>query len=135
MPANVESMFSVRAMPWHRQGEVLQEYPGSWEQARILAGLDWDPITEAVYELRGVDDQGNPVYQPVEGWKRIARSDTGVTLWISRDSYVVIDHRAMGEIVEAVLAQPNVRWETGGVLDDGRAVWCLVVRLSFDLVE
>ena len=33
----------------------------------------------------------------------------------------------MGEIVEAVLAQPNVKWETAGVLDDGRAVWCLAL--------
>jgi phage/plasmid-like protein (TIGR03299 family) len=125
MPANVESMFSVRAMPWHRKGEVPQEYPGNWAQARKLAGLDWDPITEAVYELRGVDADGREVYEPIEGWKRIARSDTGATLWLSRDSYTVIDHQAMGEIVEAVLAQPNVKWETGGVLDAGRAVWCL----------
>jgi phage/plasmid-like protein (TIGR03299 family) len=125
MPANVESMFSVRAMPWHRQGEVPQEYPGSWAEARTLAGLDWDPITEAVYEPRGVDDTGQPVYEPIDGWKRIARSDTGATLWLARDSYTVIDHRAMGEIVEAVLAQPHVTWETGGVLDNGRAVWCL----------
>jgi phage/plasmid-like protein (TIGR03299 family) len=33
----------------------------------------------------------------------------------------------MGEIVEAVLAQPNVQWETAGVLDGGRAVWCLAL--------
>ena len=31
----------------------------------------------------------------------------------------------MGEIVEAVLAQPRVSWETAGSLDGGRAVWCL----------
>jgi phage/plasmid-like protein (TIGR03299 family) len=125
MPADVESMFSVRAMPWHRQGVVPQEYPGSWAQARALAGLDWDPVTEAVYELRGVDEDGRALYQPIEGWKRIARSDNGATLWLSRDSYTIIDHKEMGEIVEAVLDQANVEWETGGLLDDGRAVWCL----------
>ncbi len=125
MPADVESMFSVREMPWHRQGEVPHEYPGSWAEARKLAGLDWDPITEAVYELRGVDEDGRALYEPIDGWKRIARSDNGATLWLSRDSYTVIDHTQMGEIVEAVLSQPNVKWETGGVLDEGRAVWCL----------
>jgi len=127
MPADVESMFSVREMPWHRQGEVPHEYPGSWEEARKLAGMAWDPIEESVYELGGVDEDGQPLYQPIEGWKRIARSDTGATLWISRDSYTVIDHTEMGEIVEAVLSQPNVKWETGGVLDEGRAVWCLAL--------
>ena len=46
---------------------------------------------------------------------------------LNKDSYTVIDHGQMGEIVEAVLAQPNVRWETAGVLDGGRSVWCLAL--------
>ena len=33
----------------------------------------------------------------------------------------------MGEIIEAVLAQPGVKWETAGVLDGGKAVWCLAL--------
>ena len=33
----------------------------------------------------------------------------------------------MGEIVEAVLSQPNVKWETAGVLGGGRSVWCLAL--------
>lgn len=37
-------MFSVREMPWHRQGEVLDDYPQTFEEARKLAGLDWDPV-------------------------------------------------------------------------------------------
>lgn len=127
MAADVESMFSVRAMPWHREGQVLADYPGSWDEARRLAGLDWEPTTEAVYALVGMNGDGTPRYEPVEGWQRIARSDTSATLWINRDSYTVIDHHEMGEIVEAVLAQPNVKWETAGVLEDGRAVWCLAL--------
>lgn len=127
MPANVESMFSVREMPWHGQGLVLDDYPGSWEEARTLAGLDWDPITEPVYALTGVTDRGAPHYEPIDGWQRITRSDTGATLSLNRDSYALIDHGEMGHIVEAVLSQPNVKWETAGVLDGGRAVWCLAV--------
>ena len=33
MPANVESMFSVRQMPWHQEGTVLAGYPGDWDTA------------------------------------------------------------------------------------------------------
>ncbi|MEV0534730.1 DUF932 domain-containing protein [Kitasatospora sp. NPDC050463] len=127
MPANVESMFSVREMPWHREGLVLDQHPRTWAEARQLAGLTWDPITESVYELVGVDGHGQPHYRAIEGWQRIARSDTSATLWINRDSYAVIDHGEMGEIVEALLAQPNVKWETAGVLDEGRSVWCLAL--------
>jgi phage/plasmid-like protein (TIGR03299 family) len=127
MPANVESMFSVREMPWHGQGLVLGDYPGDWDEARRLAGLEWEPVTEQVYALCGMNEDGSPRYEPVHGWKRIARSDTGATLSLNRDSYTLIKHAEMGEIVEAVLSQANVKWETAGVLDEGGAVWCLAM--------
>lgn len=127
MPANIESMFSVRQMPWHREGTILQDYPGTWAEARTLAGLDWDPVTAPVYAVDGINPDGTAHYEPIEGWKTITRSDTGAVLSISKDSYTVIDHAEMGEIIEAVLTQPNVRWETAGVLDGGKAVWCLAL--------
>jgi phage/plasmid-like protein (TIGR03299 family) len=127
MPANVESMFSVRQMPWHREGTVLADYPGDWDAARTLAGLDWDPVTTGVYAFTGTNPDATTRYEPIEGWKAITRSDTGAILSINKESYTVIDHGEMGEIVEAVLAQPNVKWETAGVLDGGRSVWCLAL--------
>jgi phage/plasmid-like protein (TIGR03299 family) len=127
MPANVESMFSVRQMPWHREGTILDGYPGTWAEARILAGLDWDPVTTDVYAVAGINPDGTEHYEPVDGWKAISRSDTGAVLSVNKDTYTVIDHGEMGEIVEAVLAQPNVKWETAGVLDEGRSVWCLAL--------
>ena len=58
MSANVESMFSVRQMPWHQEGTVLADYPGDWAQARTLAGLDWDPVTTEVYAITGINPDG-----------------------------------------------------------------------------
>ena len=58
MPANIESMFSVRQMPWHREGTIVQDYPGSWNEARTLAGLDWDPVTAPVYAVTGINPDG-----------------------------------------------------------------------------
>jgi phage/plasmid-like protein (TIGR03299 family) len=127
MPANIESMFSVRQMPWHREGTILADYPGDWATARKLAGLDWDPVTSEVYAVTGINADGSAHYEPVPGWKSVIRSDTGAVLSLNRDTYTVIDHGEMGEIVEAVLAQPNVKWETAGVLDEGRSVWCLAL--------
>lgn len=127
MSALVESMFSVREVPWHREGVVLGDYPGSWAEARKQAGLLWDPIAEPVYKLDGVDTATfQPIFVPDEGWKRVVRSDNNVTLSIRPESYTIIDHAAMGEIIEAILAEPNVRYETAGSLDGGKAVWCLV---------
>lgn len=129
MPANVESMFSVREMPWHREGTILQDYPGSWDEARILAGLDWDPVARPVYaQMDTINAQlGSPDFEPISGWNAITRSDTGAVLSIRPDSYTVIDHGEMGAIVEAVLAQPGIKWETAGSLAGGKAVWCLAM--------
>ena len=99
----------------------------TWDEARALAGLDWDPVTTEVYAVTSINGDGTPYLEPIAGWKSIARSDTGAVLSINRDTYTVIDHGEMGEIVEAVLAQPNVKWETAGVLDGGRSVWCLAL--------
>lgn len=127
MPANVDTMFSVREMPWHREGNILADYPGSWAKAREQAGLLWDPVAEPVYQLDGIDDQGQPVYKAIAGWNRIAHSGTNATLSINQDSYKLIDNGAMGEIVEAVLAQAKVKWETAGSLEGGRSVWTLAM--------
>jgi phage/plasmid-like protein (TIGR03299 family) len=105
----------------------LADYPGTWAEARKLAGLDWNPVAVPSYAVTGATPDGQPVFEVDEGWNRIIRSDTGQTLSHRPDSYTIIDHSEMGEIIEAVLTQPNVKWETAGVLDQGRAVWCLAL--------
>jgi len=152
MPAEIDSMFSVRKTPWHQEGLVIPDYPGSWEEARKFAGLEWEPVEEPVYrlkgleakdmplyELYGMDPEGQPLYKligtevleaPVyeinPDHKHIVRSDTRAILSVNTDGYTLIDHQSMGEIVEAVLGIPNVKYETAGSLDGGKAVWCLV---------
>src|SRR5262245_25919908 len=90
MPAKVETMFSVRQMPWHGEGTILGDYPGSWAEARTLAGLDWEPVPADVSITRWHADGLGPAYEPVEGWKAILRSDTGAVLSVNRDTYTVI---------------------------------------------
>jgi phage/plasmid-like protein (TIGR03299 family) len=114
-------------MPWHREGTILADYPGDWNQARTLAGLDWDPVSADVYTAAGINPDGTVYYEPVAGWKAISRSDTAAILSINKDTYTIIDHGEMGEIVEAVLTQPNVKWETAGFLDGGRSAWRLAL--------
>ena len=38
---NNDHMFSVRQMPWHRLGVVLEHYPRSIDEALDEAGLGW----------------------------------------------------------------------------------------------
>lgn len=126
MSANVDTMFSVRQVPWHREGVILGDYPGSWAEARKAAGLDWDPIASEVFTLHGIDDQGQPIYQAIPGWKNVVRSDTGATLALTKNSYQIIDHGAMGDVIQAILEQDGLKYETAGALSGGVAVWVLV---------
>lgn len=155
MPAEVENMFSVREMPWHKQGEVLEDYPQTFEEARKLAGLDWDPIALPASErtlttaamrdrfkelvvhspLHSVEHTTDELLKLYENslktdkdYRRIARSDTLATLSYQRDSYNIIPNSAFGEIIDSILeAEPNtVKLETGGCLAGGRKVWMLV---------
>lgn len=152
MSALVESMFSVRIAPWHNEGIIVPDYPGNWEAARTLAGLDWEPVEEPVYrklgtkrievpqlELYGMDELQQPLYKVTSYHtvevddmatnpddKHIVRSDNGNILSVVSDGYTLINHADMGEIIEAVLGQTNVMWETAGSLNNGRAVWVLV---------
>jgi phage/plasmid-like protein (TIGR03299 family) len=154
MPPEIEQMFSVREMPWHRDADVLDDYPQTFAEARKRAGQDWDPIalpaTERLMPVSVLRDHiarevRNSAALPVDettenllriyekslrtdpAFRRIARSDNLHTLSYQRDSYNIIPNSAFGEIIDSVIgAEPDtVKLETGGCLADGRKVWML----------
>lgn len=135
MAHEFETGFFVNQPAWHGLGAVVTDYP-SREKARELAGLTWEPIMVPSYRFSGIDSDGALVhtagdgvvgdYTPDEGFNRVVRSDTGVTLAHASDAYTLIGHGEMFDLLEMVLDQPNVKYETAGVLRGGKAVWVLV---------
>src|ERR1044072_1095622 len=67
MSHDFTSGLSVHEVPWHGLGEVLDDYPESWAEARKIAGLEWEPAMEPVYakQIRIVDGE------PVQGFETI----------------------------------------------------------------
>ena len=126
MAHEFDSGFFVRKPAWHGLGNVIADYPGSWEEAREAAGLGWDPIKVPAYTLAGIDEVGNPRFEEIEGWKSVVRSDDQSTLAMVRDTYHVINHKEIGEIVESLLEQDNIKYETAGSLKGGKKVWALM---------
>lgn len=115
----LDSMFSVREMPWHGLGTILDEYPADWDAARKLAGLDWEPEAEPVFTASGIQ---------LPGYNALVRSDNRTLLSIMKDSYSVYPNAELGPLVETVLNQGGGRYEyeTAGSLDEGRKVWALI---------
>ncbi|HEU5032728.1 MAG TPA: DUF932 domain-containing protein [Spirillospora sp.] len=149
MSAEFDSGMFVREPAWHRMGNVVQERPESWQQAREWAGLLWEPVEEPVIGYTGdfagiearleglADGMSNDAeidglrdvisrFHVIEGRKRIVRSDTGATLGVPTSEYAIISHAEMGEVIEALLDQRNVNYETLVSLQGGRAIAALL---------
>ena len=122
MPAYFNKGFSVREPAWHGLAVVLKDYPGR-EEAMKIAGHDFK-IQEK--KLAVVQD-GIPL--EIEGWKALMKSDTGRIISVVNDTYKVLQNDAMWDIVDAIVNEPNIKYETAGVLKDGAVLWVLA-RLS-----
>lgn len=97
-----------RTPTWHQlEQEIYTEWPGSWAELRTKARLIWEPETDPVYAhysgYGSFDKEYYSNYRPIKGWQMIKRSDDGAVLSIQTDQYRVIDHDAMGRIIETVL--------------------------------
>src|SRR5262245_21763323 len=138
MPANLDSGMFVREPAWHGEGLVVGDYPQNWDEARKLAGLDWEPVREPIFRrVPLLDRTGHPVidpitdepmyeYETVNGHELLGRSDrTDVTLDVCQSSYRIIPNATMGELID-VFAGSGAKINTAGSLYDGRKVWALV---------
>lgn len=139
-----ETGFSVRKPMWHGLGNVLDEYPDTWPEARKLAGLEWEPELRPVIEVRCVDCShvldkddisvrvcGNCLSTnwdigTVENENRVIRNDSGLHLGSVSDRFSLVTHAEMGELLEALIESDGaVKFETAGSLREGRQVWAL----------
>ena len=125
-----DSMFSVRAMPWHGLGVVLDEYPRSIDEALDKAGLGWAVTHGDVLVVKtpewtdDFDTKHPPELIPARGFKANLREDTGGVLGIVSDEYEVVDNRDAFRFLDALIGS-DLHFETAGSLWGGRRVWCL----------
>lgn len=120
MPAYFDTGFCVRTASWHGQETLLQEHPESWDDARMAAGLMWEPTTEPLYRMTTVEGVPTPV--EVTGSKLVVRDDSRDALGVVSQGFELITHAEMGSIVETFLGQPNVKIDTLLSMKGGRQV-------------
>jgi phage/plasmid-like protein (TIGR03299 family) len=125
-----DSMYSVREMPWHRLGAVLEDHPRSIDEALDKSGLGWGVRTAPVLVERRrawTDDFGREraaELDRAEHYKATLRSDTGDLLGIVGRDYQPLDnHEAFRFLDELIGSQ--LHFETAGSLWGGRRVWVL----------
>lgn len=117
MPAEFNQGFFVREPAWHGLGIVLPEYPGR-EEAMRLAGHDFN-ITEVALTRA---DRGTLV----PGSKLLIREDKPDTeLAVVKKSYTIVQNSVAWDVVDAIVDQPNVKYDTAGILRDGAIAWVM----------
>src|SRR4051812_40810739 len=112
-----DSVMSVRRVPWHRLGVVLDERPDTLDDALEAAGLTWTVAKEPLYRADA---------QLVEGHHATVREDTGRVLGVVSDDYVVVQNRDCFAFVANLLGSELV-FETAGSLWGGRQVFITAV--------
>jgi phage/plasmid-like protein (TIGR03299 family) len=121
MPAGLtgsDSMFSVREVPWHGLGAVLERPPTSVSEAIELSGLGWRVEREAI----AVDVAGAP--ERIEGYWATVRQDTRSVLGIVGERYRIVQNREAFQFLDQLLGSA-MHFETAGSLHEGRRVWAL----------
>ena len=118
MSANVETMFSVREVPWHGLGTIVKEAPTSEEALRI-AGLDWTVEQTPVFTDEGLE---------IPGYKANRRSTDNKVLGIVSDRYKIVNNAEAFEFTDSIVGETEngvVKYETAGSLCGGKRIWLL----------
>ena len=114
MPANVETMFSVRETPWHGLGRIIMDAPASRE-ALELAGLDWQVESRNIYSGTGA---------MIPGYRANVRSTDDAVLGVVSDRYHIVQNEEAFQFTDDLLGE-GVTYETAGSLQGGKKVWML----------
>jgi len=114
MPANVETMFYVRRVPWHGLGVKVAEALSS-EEALEKSGLDWIVTQQPIY---------TSMNQLIPNYKANVRSTDNSVLGVVSDRYKIVQNHEAFAFTDALLGE-GVRYETAGSINEGRKVWLL----------
>ena len=114
MAALVETMFSVREVPWHGLGTIVEEAPTS-KEALELAGLNWEIKGQPVFDERG---------NIIPGYVANTRNTDNRVMGIVSRRYSVVQNAEAFAFTDALIGD-GVTYETAGALRDGKQIWLL----------
>jgi phage/plasmid-like protein (TIGR03299 family) len=136
---------------WHGDGFVLDEYPEDWDDARVKAGLLWEPRAVPTFQelIIAIDDVRDTdtvigeaehagqvrVFRPLPDHKVIERDDNHDVLGVVGEGFELVMHSEMGEVLNAILGA-GAKFETAGSCRNGAQVWALAyLDESYQVVQ
>lgn len=117
MAHQIENMMSVRKVPWHGLGRVLDK-PPSIEEGIIQAGLDWSVKLQETF----TSVNGNQVKLHTQA---VVRETDGKVLGVVGPSYGVVQNKNAFQFFQPAVEAGLIKLETAGSLRGGRRIWVL----------
>ena len=129
MAACVESIFSVREVPWHGIGTIVNEAPTSTEAIKY-AELDWNVKSTPIFDQNGKE---------INGFKANTRDRDQSVLGIVSDRYQIVQNSEAFEFTDSLIDNNVMKYETAGSLRNGKTIWLLAkmpeVKILSDKVD
>lgn len=139
---STDTMFSVRDVPWHGKGIVLETPPSSIDDALVRSGLKWPVGQKQVYvpNYTMTEDGVETTFVPALGFKANVKGDDdpgevfdryAVTqegsnvLGVVTEDYKVVQNADAFDFLDTLL-MGQYAFETAGSLFGGKRVWVLV---------
>lgn len=123
----VETMFSVREVPWHGLGVILDAPPSS-EEAIKQAGLDWGVEARDIFWQSKMNPQR---FVQVPERKMLVRTKDESPLSVVGRDYQVLQNLEAFQFFDPIVDAKIAAYETAGSLQDGRKIWILA-RINED---
>lgn len=113
---NTDWMFSVREVPWHGIGSVIEEAPDMWS-AMAIGKLNWKVSRCKVYAKSSDDD--DLILTDRDG---LYREDTKEILGVVSKRYNILQNEDMFSFADCLIGD-SVKYETAGSLFGGKQVF------------
>lgn len=118
----VEQMFSVRQVPWHKLGVIVENAPTAQEAIK-LAGLDWRVNSHPI--SFGTADGFNIQHTDIKGYKALVRGDNQKVMSVMTESYHPLQNEDAFKFFNPFIDSGLASFETAGSLKEGKVVWIL----------
>lgn len=117
------NFFSVKEIPWHGLGKIVQDYPTS-KEAIQFAGLDYKVIKEDLYTTSyNSDGQAMDFSKHVKTHLATIRLDTGDVLGVVGKDYEIVQNVDAFNFFDAIVGGEGIRFETAGALGLGERIF------------
>lgn len=125
-----DHMFSVKEVPWHKLGVVLEDSPKTSAEAIKAAKLNWEVVMENV-----LFDGLNGQQKIPNAWVTVRRDPEhgDIPLGIVGNKYSPLQNEEAFEFFDPLIRDGIAEYETAGSLRDGKRVWILA-KINGDLL-